>query len=372
MNPNHKQVLLHITLLVVTFFTTTLAGVFWIHSKIILANPISWQEFMSGMAFSIPFLGILAIHEAGHYVTARKNKVDTSLPYFIPFLPLFIGTMGAFIRIKERIQSRREYFDIGIAGPLAGFLVALGVLYYGYANLPTYDYIYEIHPEYVGKGETLQESIQAVKTDSTTSFRFGKNLTMLFFENVVADPDRVPPPQEMSHYPWLMAGFWALFFTALNLLPIGQLDGGHILYGLIGLRKHKIVASILYIGLLFYSGLGLVSPFLPPVELLFNALLYLGFLYVCLFSFTDDTRLRLFTAASIFTAQFVIKAFFPAIEGFAGWLLFAFLIGRVLGVGHPPVLDDKPLSPGRQVLGWIALIVFVISFSPVPISLVVE
>ncbi|MFA0964918.1 site-2 protease family protein [Roseivirga sp. BDSF3-8] len=369
MNPNLKQALLHITLLIVTFLTTTLAGVFWIHSKILFTMPISYEEFLDGMAFSVPFLGILAIHEAGHYLTARRNGVKTSLPYFIPFIPIFLGTMGAFIRIKQRIQSRREYFDIGIAGPLAGFVIAIGVLYYGYSHLPTYDYIYDIHPEYVGQGSTLEESIEAVSTDSTTSFKFGKNLTMLFFEKVVADPDRLPPAAEMSHYPWLMAGFWALFFTALNLLPIGQLDGGHILYGLIGLRKHKMVAGTLYVGLLFYSGLGLISPFLPPVELLFNALLYLGFLYVCLFSFTQDKQKRLFVAAAIFAAQFTIKAFYPAVEGFTGWLLFAFLIGRVIGVGHPPVKHDEPLSPARQVLGWIALIVFVICFTPVPISL---
>ena len=116
-----KQPLIHLSLFIVTFITTTLAGAEWTYGKTILADGYTWQDFFSGMSYSIPFLLILTAHEFGHYFTAIYNKVKTTLPYYIPLPPLgfMFGTLGAVIRIKSHVHSKQQHFDIGIAGPLA-------------------------------------------------------------------------------------------------------------------------------------------------------------------------------------------------------------------------------------------------------------
>ena len=127
---------IHLILFVITFITTTFAGAEWMYGRtfVFSSYPLGWDEFMAGLRFSIPFLGILTIHEFGHYLTARKHKVKVSLPYYIPLwlgfigMPFTIGTLGAFIRIRERINDKRKNFDIGVAGPIAGFVAALIVL----------------------------------------------------------------------------------------------------------------------------------------------------------------------------------------------------------------------------------------------------
>ena len=153
-NNSRKTLIIHIVLFVVTVVATTFAGAEWMFGKSMIYGDelLSSSEILAGLYFSIPFLGILTVHEFGHYFTAKYYKVKVSLPFYIPlwlgFVPMpSIGTMGAFIRIKGLIQSRKEFFDIGIAGPLAGFVVALFVLTYGFTNLPDADYIFEIHPE---------------------------------------------------------------------------------------------------------------------------------------------------------------------------------------------------------------------------------
>src|SRR5688572_2813203 len=132
MNSKLKAALIHASLFVVTFVTTTLAGAEWVHGKSVWMPGYTLADFQSGMAYSIPFLLVLTVHEFGHYFTALYYKVKTSLPYFIPLppLPLMLGTLGALIRIRSRIYSKQQNFDIGIAGPLAGFVVALALLWY--------------------------------------------------------------------------------------------------------------------------------------------------------------------------------------------------------------------------------------------------
>ncbi|MBS0000775.1 MAG: site-2 protease family protein [Cyclobacteriaceae bacterium] len=358
-------------LFLLTLITTTIAGAEWMYGRPLMyfEPALSFGEVLSGLEFSLPFLAILTVHEFGHYLTARYYQVKVTLPYYIPLwlgfagIPLTIGTMGAFIRIKEPIKSRLEYFDIGIAGPLAGFIIALFVLHYGFTHLPPADHIYTIHPEYEEYGADYADHFY----NDENSFYLGDNLTFWFFRNYVApDPSLVPNAYEIIHYPWLFAGFLALFFTALNLLPIGQLDGGHALYGLFGLEKHSKISTVMFILLLFYAGLGLVTPFDPLEDLLLYIPLYIGFLFIVMRSMRVTNRTRLLLASAIFTAQFITVLFFPALKGYTGWLVFAFIIGRFLGVYHPPALMDQPLSPPRKVLGWITLIVFVISFSPRP------
>ena len=370
MSEPRKRYLLHIGLFLATLVTTTFSGYTWIAKE--SPDDQTWfelfYEILSGLEFSLPLLCFLTFHEFGHYFTARYNRIKTSLPYYIPF-PIGLGTLGAIIRLKEALKSRRQYFDVGIAGPLAGFVVAIGILYYGFTHLPPADYIYEIHPDYEQYGEDYAQHVynsDSLANKNGVSIQLGTSLAFMFFENVVAtDTDRVPNSYEVMHYPWLLAGYISLLFTALNLLPIGQLDGGHIMYGLIGGKRHRIVAQILFIGLLFYAGLGLVNVTSDPIY----SLLYLGILYIAFYSFSPTPRVRLLMAVSIFSAQFFTSYVFPDLTGNPGWLLFLLLIGRVLGIYHPPVEQDEPLSSGRKILGWIALVIFIISFSPNPFSI---
>jgi len=394
-----KRRLIQLLLFIATFIAATISGGEWRFGQF-LAYPrtVSFAEiFSEGLNFSIPFLLALTVHEFGHYFTARFNRLDVSLPYYIPlyfYVMPSIGTMGAFIRIREKIKSRRVIFDVGLAGPLAGFAVAIGVLYYGFANLPPASYVYEIHPDYHIWGENyevvysldtviykkdlghldpaiLEKLPDEIHYRSEGIFKLGSNLIFEFFKKYVADPERVPNPYEIIHYPWLFAGFLALFFTAINLIPIGQLDGGHVLFGLIGYKNHKTVSSALFIGFVFYTGLGLVT-FQDMNDELFLGLpaylskpgLYTLYLYMAFYSLSSQPMVRLIAALSVFLAQLLLALTIPGISGNEVWLLFALIIGRFLGIHHPPVVENKPLDWKRKVLGWIAVIVFVLSFSP--------
>jgi membrane-associated protease RseP (regulator of RpoE activity) len=363
-----KSYFLHISLFILTCITTTMAGAEWQYGRsfIFFENPLGWQEFWQGLYFSIPFLGVLTVHEFGHYITAQLYKVRVTLPYYIP-LWLGIGsfgTMGAFIRIKSPLHTRKEYFDIGIAGPLAGFVVALGVLWYGFTHLPPPEHIFTIHPEYKQYGLNYADYVYK---DLTGSMSLGTNLLFLFFENfVVDDPSRIPNMYEMAHYPFLLAGYLSLLFTALNLIPIGQLDGGHILFSLIGYNRFTKVAPVLFVLFVFYAGLGLVSPFDTLDELMVSLPLYIGFLFITFSRIVSDIKNTLLLSLAVLAVQFTLVAFKPGVEGYSGWLLFAFIIGRVLGVYHPPVLYEQPLSVGRQILGWLAFAILVLSLSPKP------
>ena len=128
-----KEILIHLSLFVVTFITTTLAGAEWTYGRSVFMPDYTWVDFLSGMSYAIPFLLILTVHEFGHYFTAIHYRVKTTLPYFIPLPPItfMFGTMGALIRLKGKVSSKLHHFDIGIAGPLAGFVVAFAVLLYG-------------------------------------------------------------------------------------------------------------------------------------------------------------------------------------------------------------------------------------------------
>ena len=187
MNKERKTLLIQILLFVVTFITTTLAGAEWMFSKYLLwvdePNRLTWPYFVSGMQFSIPFLLILTCHEFGHYFTAKYHDIRTTLPYYIPFwlgflLTFSFGTMGAFIRIKDPIYRLKQYFDIGISGPLAGFIVAMGFIWYGFTNLPESEYIFQVHPEYEQYGLDYADHVYE---EETVSFTFGNNLIYWFF-----------------------------------------------------------------------------------------------------------------------------------------------------------------------------------------------
>jgi len=384
MSPSARTILIQALLFVVTLVTTTLSGAEWMFGKTFLffegipADMImGWPEFWQGLNFSLPFLFILTVHEFGHYFVAKIHQVEVTLPYYIPVWFGFtqsIGTMGAFIRIKSVIRSRVKFFDIGIAGPLAGFVAALGVLWYGFTHLPPPEYIFTIHPEYARYGPDYGKFVYEGKEGM---LMLGDNILFWWFKNYVADPTRLPHPYEIIHYPYLLAGFISLFFTALNLIPIGQLDGGHILYGLLGKKRFNIVAPTLFVLFAFYAGLGLfkVEEFALSLDdqyytLLGYLALYVYFLYICLKRVADSPQTGLMLSLGIVVAQFAVSYLRPDWEGYSGFLFFVLLLGRFLGVYHPETADDGPLGTKRVILGWLAVVVFILCVSPKPFILV--
>lgn len=383
-----RKYLIHGGLFLVTLITTTLAGAEWMFGRSFIPTswltddpalikkviPLGWSEFWAGLHYSVPFLAILTVHEFGHYFTAKANRVRVTLPYYIPlwFGSTGIGTLGAFIRIQDYINSRRKYFDIGIAGPLAGFVLALIVLWYGFTNLPDPSYIFTIHPEYKKYGMYFGQYVYKNLPEGG-AIGFGDNLLFWFFKTYVADPARLPHPYEMIHYPYLLAGYLALFFTSLNLIPIGQLDGGHVLYALIGRDRFRWVAPVLFVGFAFYAGLGWFRVEEFDVvqdgafyDKLLNLGLYVFFLFICFSRLSENRTNAWILALSVVVTQLALSWAVPTLEGYPGFFAFILILGRFLGVYHPETELQEPLDTKRKVLGWLALVVFVISFSPKP------
>lgn len=398
MPSNTRTHIIQAVLFVITVITTTMAGAEWmfgnkfgfvydflfflIGKKEELVIPenfksMGWAEFVQGFHFSIPFLLILTIHEFGHYFVARAHKVKVTLPYYIPLwfgISESIGTLGAFIRIKEAVRSRLKFFDIGIAGPLAGFVAALVVLWYGFTHLPPPEYIFSIHPDYARFGPNYP---QFVYENPAGNLMLGDNMLFWFFKTYVADPARLPHAYEMIHYPYLFAGYLALFFTSLNLIPIGQLDGGHILYGLIGKKRFNVVAPVLFGIFAFYAGLGIfrTDSFATGSNAVFyERLLYLGiyiyFLYICFKRAFDNTSTALMVSLIIVVSQFAVTYVRPEWNGSVNLLPFVFILGRFLGIRHPETEDNTPLDTPRVILGIFAFVIFIISFSPTPFIII--
>lgn len=366
---SNRDYLKHGLLLFLTLIATTLAGGEWLYGRSILSDekPLDWEYFLLSLQFSIPFLGILFIHEMGHLFTSIYHKVRSSLPYFIPAWLGFIGapsigTFGAVIQMKSQVGSRKKFFDIGVAGPLAGFVVAIAVLVYGFTTLPEASYIYEIHPEYA------DPTYDKEADENVMDVQLGYNLLFWIMQETLADPERMPEMAEVIHYPYLFAGYLALFFTALNLLPIGQLDGGHVVFGILP-KHHKELSLLAYTLFLFFAGLGVLSPYEDLNYLIFALPLYIGFLYICFRKAGISNTNQWIIALGMAAIQYTLVSFYPGIQGYSGWLLFAFLIGRVLGINHPEVPDGRPLDQNRKILGWIAILIFILCFIPRPFVL---
>jgi membrane-associated protease RseP (regulator of RpoE activity) len=294
---------------VFTFLSTTIAGTAWLN-----IDPYDLNNFRFGLTYSTLILFVLSCHEFGHYFAGRIHKVKVTLPYFIPFPFLFLnpfGTMGAVIRMKSPTQTRKALFDIGIAGPIAGFIASLVVLIYGMTHLPPVDYLFKIHPEYLTSGIP------------TEGFSFGNTVLFWGLAKIFTSSPNVflPPMNEVYHYPFLCVGWFGLLVTALNLLPVGQLDGGHIVYAIFG-NKHKVIARVF-----------------------FGITLLLGLIGLLQF-FGINTFER---------------------YGLLNWIIWSVLIFFVIKIDHPPLYDPEPLSRNRKLLGWFALFMLVTSFTPSPI-----
>jgi membrane-associated protease RseP (regulator of RpoE activity) len=280
--PQPPRRLLHLSLFLATVLTTIIAGA--IQQGV---NPLETPGLLyKGIPFSFTLLLILGTHEMGHYLVSRRHHLDVSLPYFIPAppIPFIIGTFGAFIRIRSPIRDKRALLDVGCAGPLAGVLVSIPVILVG-----------------------LKLSTITVMGRGGEGLTLGEPLLFKLLSWLALGP--LTPQADVILHPVAFAGWIGLLVTALNLMPVGQLDGGHVTYALFP-QYHRYI-SIGVLGLLAVSGL-------------------------------------LF---------------------WKGWLIWAVLL-FFLGWRHPPPYHTwVPLDQSRRLLGIITIVVFVLTFTPAPFAL---
>jgi membrane-associated protease RseP (regulator of RpoE activity) len=225
-------------------------------------------------------------------------------------------------------------FDIGVAGPLAGFVACIIVLVLGFLTLPGREYILALHPHYDFLTNSTNEA-------QGLPLEFGNTILYSTLSSLFTDPTRqfVPPMSEIYHYPLLCVGWFGLFVTAMNLIPIGQFDGGHIAYTILG-DKHRFVAKFFFVFLLILG--------LPSIL---------------------DSLMR--GISTFFVAQ-PLKQVIPFAQySWSGWFLWALISFYVVKLYHPSVADETPLDQKRIVVGWIALAVFILcfSFSPFTVSI---
>lgn len=313
--PQPRKTWINLVLFIITFFSVLFAGVYYSYAGPMVSDlSIIWSHVQpqlgESLGFAISLLAILTAHEFGHYFTARKHRAKVTLPYFIPFPISPFGTMGAFINLQEPPKNKRVLLDIGIAGPLAGLIVAVPVLLYGLSlshvqQLPQHiagSYFFEgnsllyLGLKYIVHGQWLPQPANIQGLDLLVYWlRF-------FFTGA-------PLPHggyDVVIHPVAWAGWAGLLVTALNLLPAGQLDGGHLVYGLFGDKARKIWPYLLII------------------------LVILGFVW-------------------------------------SGWWLWAVLI-LVFGRAKAQPLDQiTELDPRRKILASFGLIIFILVFIPIPI-----
>jgi membrane-associated protease RseP (regulator of RpoE activity) len=268
-------------LFVLTALTTTAVGALYANDKF-----DSWiMFFLRGWVFSVPLMAILLVHEMGHYLTGRRHLLDVTPPYFIPAIPP-LGTFGAFIKIRSPITNRKVLVEVGASGPMAGALIAIPLLIVGL-------YLSEIRPQ-VGEAKGFSFG-SSIILELLCLLRFGEfsfNSTILL-------------------HPTAMAAWFGLFVTAMNLLPIGQLDGGHVIYALFGPRRAQIISTVVFVCLI---PLGIIL--------------------------------------------------------WPGWFMFGVLT-LFLGLRHPPPLDPyTPLDRSGRLLGWADIVLLLMTFIPVPLNFV--
>ena len=291
----HDRIWRHVLLFVLTVGTTTLVGIEHYYGFLAeFAQPTVTlapgdlfrpETFLTGFWYSGTILAILLCHELGHYFACRYYDVDASLPFFIP-APLLTGTLGAFIRIREPIATKRMLFDIGIAGPIAGFLVAVPALFIG-----------------------LSLSSVAQLPQEFTGYALGEPLLFQFVSKMLWGTP--PEGYSINMHPMAFAAWFGLLATALNLFPIGQLDGGHISYALLGRRSSRLT------------------------------LLTLGLTIVLTY----------------FSSSWIV------------WTGLMIVMLLLFGPHHPRTFDeDVPLDPTRVRLALVALVMLIVCFTPAPIE----
>jgi membrane-associated protease RseP (regulator of RpoE activity) len=300
-----RRIIIHTLLFILTAVTTTLTGASWVVRapddtvlNLVIGPPLAvihetlagnFFPLTQGLIFTTTLLAILAAHEFGHYFACRYYRIRATLPFFIPAPPTvtLFGTFGAVIKIKAPITSRRALFDIGIAGPLAGFAVALPAAIIGIA---------------MAKPAPVTEALPA------GGIQFWDPLLFKLIATTMGKPEM------WDWNPVYWAAWGTLLVTALNLFPVGQLDGGHVVYAIFGKRIHKWVSVIV-------------------------------------------------VAATATLSLVALIRHQPPVYGF--WTLVLLFLLRV---GHPPVVEDEPLGLARTILAVVALIVFLLCFMPFPVT----
>jgi len=289
-----KRAWLNVLLFAVTAISTFVVGFSWSigykYAELFSQNPdlipdpgmiLNPEIVVLSLIYTMVLLGILLGHELGHFLACQHYRIDATLPYFIP-APTLIGTMGAFIKIRSPITKKRQLFDIGIAGPLTSFILSLPAIVLGL---------------FLSKAVPSYPDEESILFGDPLIFKW---VGSLFFKGTPESFDIVP-------HPIAFAGWVGILVTALNLFPVGQLDGGHVVYALFGKKSLKLAPYIIGI--------------------------------------------------------FVVLGIFFWI----GWFVWALLI-YFLGLKHPHILDeDIPLSPNRKLLSALVLIIFIVSFTPEPI-----
>lgn len=274
----------------------------WYHPRVILAT------MATGWKFAVPLFAILLAHEFGHYIAARIHGVRASLPYFLPMPLSPLGTWGAIIGMPDRIATPRALLDIGAAGPLAGFVVALPVLVLGL-------------------------SWSEVKPLTGPGLIEGQSLLYLLLKRAVLGP--VPPGHDVFLHPTAFAGWAGFFVTMINLVPSAQLDGGHIAYALLGPRQNRV-------GELVYKAL--------PV--LFLVVFAYNLRAARIAPATPDSESYVFSNSAFWMVWFIVLTF----------------IRRFGGRDHPPTDEGHSLDPVRRGVAVLCLILFVLLFMPTLLS----
>lgn len=372
---------LHLLLFALTLASTVYAGAEWAGRYLYYEEVGYWAQGVDGIRYAVPLILFLTVHEFGHYFAARYHGIATSLPYYIPFPWNGIGNFGAVIRIREPIPSTRPLFDVGVAGPIAGFVVALGALVYAMATLPPPEYLldqagHEALKEFIRQNGTFPDEMLPVEDgEGTARIVVGNTLLYWFLSQFFA---HVPPMYEMYHYPVLLAGWFGLFFTALNLLPVGQLDGGHVLYALFGRKWHGRLARGFVTVLLISGGIGFMRDIAPALHdyaawaghaswFILSAILY----YYLHRTFRGNQRQVAPALLGVLVTVAGALAWPELAEtiGHTGWLVWTLLIIVLIRVDHPPVGYTEPLTPRRRLLGYFAIAIFILCFSINPIYL---
>ena len=277
---------LHILLFILTFLTTLTAGAIQKGIDVIKES----GRIIEGLPFAGTLMTILLCHELSHYIASKKHHTQATLPYFIP-APSLIGTFGAFIKMKSPIMTRKALIDIGASGPIVGFIISVIACIIGLS---------------------LSDVVPLSKADGLLSL--GDSILFSFLAKAILGV--TPDQYDVLLHPVAFAGWIGLFVTSLNLIPIGQLDGGHVAFAVLG-KRHRYLSMTL-VGVLAILGL-----------------------------------------ASIIGES-----------GWEGWLLWAVLM-LILGIKHPPVLYwETPLDPRRQLIGFLTLIIFIVTFIPSPFKLI--
>ena len=391
-NQDRDRYWLHALLFILTLASTVIAGGQWVGRTVLyqIGDPTRpWSLLMDpaflmdGLRFGGSLLLFLTVHEFGHYFAARYHNIRTSLPYYIPTLTLGLGTLGAVIRIREPIPSTRKLFDVGVAGPLAGFVVAFVILLYALFTLPDPTYIMDLdgHAElkrYIEEFGTYPRRSMDLSQPDGTSFTILVGQTPLYWMLTQFFAD-VPPMDEMYHYPVLFAGWMGLFFTALNLLPVGQLDGGHILFSLVGHKWHTRLARGFIVLLLVSGSIGFVQDFFPTLFQISEVagrlgwFILSGILYFYLSRvFKGNHRMiapLLLGIISVTVLAQYDKELFSEF-GYAGWFVWCLLIIFLIKVEHPPVLQPQKLTKGRKILAVISMLIFFLCFSFAPLRVI--